>query len=402
MKTILFFTFLICSNLFAMDITDIQRMAVERSSALSAYEMEARALNSETGLRGRWVNPQIMGQFGSLKSGQIRGSTSEVSFTQPIPLSDKFSLRKEIAQVATRNQEVQNKFFKNWVSHQAVLSAWRVYIAHELLNHGKERAKRLGLVKKYLETRPRASIKQRVELSLIASILVQLEKMQDQKQQDLNIALSDFEFWTGKKTDYSELPVRIPDQYQYFSHFEIDTTQDPDLAKAQNQTKLAVLDSELAVKERRPDLFVGGGYRIENVSPVNHFSYGIVGLNIPIWDTGSYRLEAAHAREQRDHKNLEDAERKSVLKQRNQIDMVKYSIEQLKRFPKKFVQQNEATIHEAEKGFRQGVLDVNTFLQAETQCHEVIDQVFLAWMTYLDNLSSLQLMRGESLAWESK
>jgi outer membrane protein TolC len=160
------------------------------------------------------------------------------------------------------------------------------------------------------------------------------------------------------------------------------------------------MDQELATKERRPDLFLGAGYRVENVTPENHFSYAIVGLNFPIWDTGSSRLDAAKVREKRDLKNLEEIEKRLILKHQKQIDLVKYSIEQLKRFPKQLVRQNESAIHEAEVGFRQGLLDVNTFILAETQSHEIIDQVFISWINYLENLSSLQLMKGEKLNWE--
>ena len=104
----------------------------------------------------------------------------------------------------------------------------------------------------------------------------------------------------------------------------------------------------------------------------------------------------------RSEKFLDETEKRLRLKQNNQIDLVKMSIAQLKRFPKKFIHSNESAIHDAEFGFKQGVVDVNTFLLAETQSHEVIDQVFLSWISYLENLSTLQLMRNENLIWESK
>jgi outer membrane protein TolC len=139
---------------------------------------------------------------------------------------------------------------------------------------------------------------------------------------------------------------------------------------------------------------------VENVTPENHFSYAIVGLNIPLWDTGYNRVEAARVRGKRDQKNLEETEKRLILKHQKQIELVKLSVEQLKRFPKKFIDMNESAIHEAETGFKQGLLDVNTFLLAETQSHEIIDQVFLSWIGYLENLSSLQLMKGENFNWE--
>jgi hypothetical protein len=403
MKMCILFVLMIFShNGFSMGIDEISSIAIERSSSLNAQEMEARALQSDATLKGRWQNPQLTGQFGSLKSGNIRGSTVEVSFTQPIPLSDKFSLRKEITLMAMENQKKQTDFFKQWVSHQAILATWKVYVSNELLKHGTERTKRLGLVKKYLETRPKVTIKQRVELSIITSMLYQLEKMQDMKKHDYEISKSDLEFWLGKSLTESEISFALPEQYHFIDDDKLDTTKDIELAQAKNIVKMAQMDHELATKERRPDLFLGGGYRVENVTPENHFSYAIIGLNIPLWDTGSSRLEAARARETRDQKNLEETEKKLVLKQQKQIELVKLSIEQLKRFPKKFIHQNEQAIKEAEVGFRQGLLDVNTFLLAETQSHEVIDQVFLSWLSYLESLSSLQLMKGEKFKWELK
>ena len=162
------------------------------------------------------------------------------------------------------------------------------------------------------------------------------------------------------------------------------------------------MDAELAKKEKRPDVYLGGGYRIENVQPLNHFTYGIVGLNIPIWDTGSSRLESARARQKRDEKYFEEAQRKVQLKHQKQKEFVMFYIDQIKRFPKKLLREQENSIHQAEEGFKQGVVDVNTFLLAETQTHDVIDQIFISWMGYLENISSWQLMRGEKFAWHAK
>ncbi len=401
MSVFLYLTLVIFSQkCFSIGIDEITTLAIDRSSSLSAQEMEQRALQSEAVLKGRWQNPQMMGQFGSLKSGDSRGATMEVSFTQPVPLSNKFSLRKEITLMALENQKKQTDFFKKWVSHQVILATWKAYVSNELLKHGIERTKRLALVKKYLETRAKVTIRQRVELSIITSMLYQLEKMQDMKKYDFEISKKDLVFWIGRDLNESEIPFSLPEKYRFIEDNKLDTQMDIELAHAKNIVKIAQIDSELASKERRPDLFLGGGYRMENVTPQNHFSYAIVGLNIPLWDTGSNRLEAARARESRDQKNLEEMERKLVLKQQKQIELVQLSIEQLKRFPKKFIHLNEQAIKEAEVGFRQGLLDVNTFLLAETQSHEVIDQVFLSWLSYLENLSSLQLMKGEELKWE--
>ncbi|MBY0516818.1 MAG: TolC family protein [Bacteriovoracaceae bacterium] len=386
----------------AITLNEIQSLALERSAALSVEEMEARALSHEATLKGKWQNPQLMGQIGSLKSGPTKGATVEFSVVQAVPLSNKFGLRKEIAQIALSQQERQSETMRKWVTHQALLSAWRVSLNQELLDHGIERAHRLSLIKSYLESTPKVSIKQRVEISIINSLLLQLEKMQDVKKHDLFVAKGDLEFWTGKVIEAKEINLHLPDLKKITQDWNISIAQDVELMQAENKLKMAKLDKDLSVKEQRPDIFFGAGYRVENVEPVNHFSYGIIGLNIPLWDSGKERVETAKARFVKDQKFYEEAQRRTELKHKNQIEMVRYNFEQLKRFPPELVHKNEKAIHEAETGFRQGQLDVNTFLQVETQSHEVIDQVFISWMSFLENLSSLQLMKNENFVWENK
>ncbi len=397
----LFLCFIFSSSLSAITLDEIKTLVLERSASLNAQEMEARALESEAKLKGKWQNPQLMGQFGTLKSGNMTGSTVEISFTQPVPLSNRYSLRKELGEIALSNQYKQVNFYKKWIVHQAILSAWRAHVAQELFNHGVDRARRLSLVKSYLESRPRVSAKQRVELALISSSLLQQERLQDQKAYDLNVALQDLDFWTGKKISTSELNLHLPDKVDFLDSFSVNVNSDFEFNQAKQQVTISEIDKELAKKERRPDLFLGAGYRVENVSPVNHFSYGIVGLNIPIWDTGSNRFEAASARFKRDEKNLQEIERRASLKQQQAIESIKFAYAQMKRFPKKIIKTQEQAAREAEFSFKQGILDVNTFLQAETQTHEVIDQVFMSWINYLESLSTLQLMKAEDFSWKT-
>lgn len=387
---------------YSLDLEEIRSLAISNSQSLEAKQMESHALASERDLKGKWQNPQLMGQFGTLKSGDITGSTVEISLTQAVPLSDKFSLRKELAEQALKTQGLQTKHFVNWVEHQAVLAAWRVIVAKELFSHGMERAERIRVIQKYLGTRPRVSIKQKVELSIISSLVLQLLKMQDEKKHELTLAEKDLEFWIGRKVSAKDLSFHLPSDSKILIPDANGKDGDIELLEAKNQLTYSKLDSELASKERRPDFYLGGGYRVENVQPVNHFSYAIVGLNIPIWDTGSLRAQSANARKKRDEKYLEEAERRVFIKHQKQLELVLFNISQIKRFPKKLLNIQEDSIHLAEAGFKQGLLDVDTFLRAETQTHDVIDQIFISWMGYLDSLSSLQLMRGEKFAWEAK
>ncbi len=396
---ITFLSVFLVMGVHAVTLNDIKTWAIDHSETLKARESEEHALLSDSEIRGRWQNPQLMGQFGTLKSGSVQGATVELSITQAMPLSDKYSLRKEIATMALKAQKNRNEIFKNWVVHQAILAGWRVHVYQELFAHSNERARRLGIIKKYLETRPKVSIRQKVELNILSAMLLQLEKMLDQKEFDLKVALDELEYWVGKKVIPTELDFKIPTaKVGIVSSLSIE--RDPDFLEAKFLTMSSELDFELSKKERRPDIFFGGGYRIENVDPLNHFTYGILGLNVPIWDSGYDRKQAAGARVLRDQHNLRDIGRKVEVKQLKQNEAVLFWLKQVERFSHAHIPYQERAMDIAEDGFKKGLLDVNTFIQAETQSHEAVDQIYLSWFTYLENLSLLQLMRGENFSWE--
>jgi len=393
-------TLLLTTSAWGVSVDELVDLALKRSATLEAQELERRALESEARLKGKWSNPQLMSQIGSLKSGPTRGATLEVSVTQPIPLSNKFSLRTEMAEKALAQQREQGAYFQTWVRHQVLLSAWQVLVARELHEHSSERGRRIKLLKTYLETRPQVSVRQRVESNILQGTLLRMEQTLDQRAQALKDALSELCYWTGRELTAQEIELSIPSSLPVMPSLAVDTTHDRELLKAQRDHEMAKLDAEVARKEARPDLFVGAGYRIEDVTPVNHFSYGIIGLNIPLWDTGSERKAAAHARELKSQKILSDAERSSAARQRQLIYSLETAHAQLKRFPVSLHAKGEQAILEAERGFKQGVIDVNTFLTAEEQGHELLDQIHFSWIDYLRDLSLLQLSCGEEFSWK--
>jgi outer membrane protein TolC len=300
---------------------------------------------------------------------------------------------------ALKYRELHAEYFQLWVKHQALLAAWDVAMNKELLLHGVERARRLSLIKTYLENSPRVSVKQNVELSIVKSSVLHLEKMQDLKQHELDVSLKELSFWLGREVKLAEINFTLPEFAKVLLPAAIDSKNDMDLLLSQKQLESAKLEVAVASRERLPDLTIGAGHRIEKVSPNNEFQYAMVGLTIPLWDTGSQKLAAARSKEMREERYMEHSKQKILSKHEKQYDRVMYHFQQLKRFPNSLVAEQEKQIHNAEKGFKQGLIDVNTFLQAETQTHEVIDQVFINWMEYLTDLSQYQLMRSEEFKW---
>jgi hypothetical protein len=385
----------------ALEMPEIRALARAHSSSLKAREMEEKALQKDLEFKGKWANPQLLGQIGSVRSGETRGSTLELSLTQAVPITNKFALRRELAERALENQGIQKDRFQNWVEHQALLSAWRVRIRYELHSHGIERAGRICLIERHLATQPRASIRQRVERSIFSSMVLQLQRQQDQKKLDLAQAEEELSYWIGQKVSASEIRGTIPAEGKVRLPPEGSYRKDPEWLEANHRLESARIEAKVASRERWPDLLVGGGYRVERVVPSNQFTYGLIGLTLPLWDGGFSRHDSAEARFQKSELELEEVGRRIRLKHEQQLAQARFDLQQIQRFPITLVREQERAIREAEEGFKQRLVDVNTFVQAETQTHEVLDQIFLSWQAYLESLSSLQLLNGEPLEWEA-
>ncbi len=379
---------------------EIGALARAHSPALKARELETKALGHEAGFRGKWQNPVLSTQFGGLSSGSTSGPTFEVSLTQAVPVTNRFSLKRELAEKTLENQILSKSRFENWVEHQALLAAWKARVQLELYSHGVERAERVRLIERYLAASPRASVRQKVELSVVSGVVLQLQRELDRKEFELKKAEDEFSFWIGREAKAGEIIGAIPSPDRVRMPPEGTHEKDPEWLEARRNLDLAGLEARIAAKERWPDLIVGAGYRIERVSPANQFSYGILGLSLPLWDTGASRSEAARARLVKSGFELEEAERRVRWKHLRQLEQARFDLLQVKRFSIALVPGREKTIREAEQGFKQKLIDVNTFVQAETQTHEVLDQIYLSWHAYLESLSALLLMQDEPFRWE--
>src|SRR5690606_19262708 len=271
-----------------------------------------------------------------------------------------------------------------------VLAGWKFFVSFNLYNYRKERSKRLTSIQKKFQKASQRASKKKIDSALLHALLAQLGQEEDEKKLEWQLAEKELQYWTGKKIELSELPTQIPEPAELVSEVEFEIQKHPEILEARSQMQVAALESELALKERRPNIFLGGGYRLERTAPDNHFYYGVVGIKLPIWDTGKHKLESARAREHRYQYLRTAAERRVQHELNKELAHLRYQVEQLKRYPFASVKTYEELIQEAEEGYRRGEVDLNSYLETQSRAHEFIDKVFLSWLVYLERLADLQ------------
>lgn len=396
----LYFVLLISAFCLAKGPQEISQLAINYSSLVSASELSQRAIEYDAKVKKIWQNPQFMSQVGGLKTGTMSGATVEVTLTQPIPLNQKYSLRGDLATKLSEINELDVKNKKNWVSHQALLSAWRVKVFSALNKHISERKERMRLAKLYVSKRPQVTAKHVVEAQIINNQIRILENSLLMNVVEIETAQTELEYWTGVRIAPEELEFSFPNQSELITVIENKTGEDLETRLAKKNLEAATIDSNISKKEKLPDLIIGAGYRLEDMSPANHFTYGVVGITIPVWDTGENRVQAANARIKREEKILEEKQKAVGMKMTNYQNMINYFNKLFASFFFEDIHNQEKTLQVAENGFKQGVVDINTFLQTEVQTHEIIDQIYLNWMKYLETISQYNLTVGEELKWK--
>ena len=396
----LYFVLLISAFCLAKGPQEISQLAINYSSLVSASELSQRAIEYDAKVKKIWQNPQFMSQVGGLKTGTMSGATVEVTLTQPIPLNQKYSLRGDLATKLSEINELDVKNKKNWVSHQALLSAWRVKVFSALNKHISERKERMRLAKLYVSKRPQVTAKHVVEAQIINNQIRILENSLLMNVVEIETAQTELEYWTGVRIAPEELDFSFPNQSELITVIENKTGEDLETRLAKKNLEAATIDSNISKKEKLPDLIIGAGYRLEDMSPANHFTYGVVGITIPVWDTGENRVQAANARIKREEKILEEKQKAVGMKMTNYQNMINYFNKLFASFFFEDINNQEKTLLVAENGFKQGVVDINTFLQTEVQTHEIIDQIYLNWMKYLETISQYNLTVGEELKWK--
>ena len=284
------------SSAYALTLDDVKRLSLEHALGIKAQELELSAKESEKNFAGKWSNPQLNVIVGSFNSGGSEAPVREFNLAQAIPLTNKFSVKKELAETERDEQKRHLEQLKVHVINQAILASWNFYVSYQLYSHGVERAKRISLIKKYLETRPRVSMKQQVDLSIISSSLIILEKEQDLKLHHFQNSQRELTYWLGKEINPQELEFTIPNQLELnFTPFNPDLMKEYNLAKFSLHKSL--LEKKIADKNRIPDISLGFGYREEQLYPSNRQPYIMAGINLPLWDSGqnAYRTSSHRA-----------------------------------------------------------------------------------------------------------
>lgn len=394
--------FLNANSLWAspMSLKEILPLALERNPYIKAQNLEVKARENLVSHAGAWANPEFSIEAESKEqptNNKTKGT--RYGFSQSISFPGRISARRAIAQTDLEIEKI-NTVALELETKVAVTELFYKYAADiEKAMHAEERLKRFQSVSQYLRSRTFASPRKRTESSIVSSKLLVLQK-------DLEKAKSEVDITWNKLNVYLDLPEKFVAQIRWFKNpiklSEQDILQkasqsSPELSLAGQEAEKAMQEMRLAKKEFWPELKLIGslsdstGYDPEKLYTLGvAFPLPIFNMNRSASQAQSYRAEASRTKLEAARRNLQKHINSAYIRHlTNQKALQQLQVSKVSEIEKDFEISND--------GFRKGLVDLITFIEADNQHSEAINAIYDTQVEYVESIGQLSLLSGDFL-----
>lgn len=349
---------------------------LEQNPELKFYEAEVDAAKGIRTQAGLWKNPEISGQYGDKKtrSGdgtENRGEVIGLSAAQTFEFPGKGSLRKAIANKNVEIAELGLEQFRlaligkvKQLSYQYIIADKLSSVAESIVNRSDSQ---IALLKK----RPAAGVQGLLDIRIIESSVLESKNALIEAEQLKQEALTELNTLRGKpasqpvqvQLDLSIPIIRIHREELIMNGFTYNLllkTRNLELARSKRQVNAAWLDAA-------PDFSVGPFYSKENAGD-KETSFGIsVSLPLPFWNWNQGNIQTADAKEAQARALYQMSEREIEREIVRRLFAYNLSRKQLENINDDYLQQVKEAADLADRHYRLGGINVQTFLEMQRQ-----------------------------------
>jgi len=376
--------------------------ASEQTPEIYALEKDIERAENLAQQAGKWDNPEASVAYGPMTQSGLSGRALDVSVKQSIPLFGQKAIAERLGEQNRTTIEAENKKQRLFLKHEVVRLAYRLSALEEQAKHIEHRREKIGLIAKFLETRPFASPSQAVEKNLL------MNRLREVEEKFLDISLAEENAWRALNV-FLNLESRIIPDVQWIGNakpidreglWELCQSQNPDLQRGESMIAAAALEAEQAAKRGLPEIKIGGNYNEQTADFPQKIYAGTIDFTLPIFDRGGYAKQAALAGKEAASRRLEQKRREL----KSQFDQAWMELAQGKKrielYPLSLVEDLESQMKRAEQNWKRGLVQVTAFLELENQVHEQAVKVFNAQIAYIEAASQMQFLAGNEFKTE--
>lgn len=384
----------------SLSLNEMIQIAMESSPLLKAQDFEVKARESLVGNAGAWSNPELSVETERKEDASSRETKSlKYGLSQKLSMPGRFSARRDMA-MADANVEKTNFTDLEIKTKVAVTGLAYEYATDiEKAKHAEERLKRFQSVHSYIRSRTFASPQKKSEAGIVSAKLLVLQKELEKLKSEVAVTWNRLNF-------YLDLPTEVNAKLAWFKN-PVQLVESELLLHAEQESpewnRLRLLmereksELRLANRESWPELTLNGA--ISNGSgadPEKIYTLG-VSLPIPVFNANRSVVRAQDFKVQASHARL-NAHRANLKKYLNSA-FVRYltTKKSISNLQISKVSEIERNFSQTEAGFKRGLVDLLTFLEADSQHAETISAIYDTQVEYVDSLGELSILAGRFL-----
>lgn len=383
-----------------MGLKEILPLAVENSPFLKAQRLEVMAREHLVEHAGTWHNPEFSIETEN-KEQPTHNTTkgTKYSIAMPLFVPGRISAQQGIAEseLAIEKTNQSNLQLQTRVTVSQLFYEYAADI--EKARHAEERFKRFQSISQYLKSRTFASPRKKTESSIVSSKILILQKELEKAKSAVDITWNKLNVYLnlpekiGAKVFWLKTPINISEKII----LEKAEKNNPELNLLAQETEKNKQALRLSRKEMWPDFKLLGsisdlsGYDPEKVYTLGiAFPIPVFNMNISASRAQSYRLDAAQTKLTAYRRNLQGIVNSAFLRhQTNQRSISQLQISKVAELEKDFA--------ESDLGFRKGLVDLVTYLEADTQHADAITAIYDTQVEYIESMGELSILSGDFL-----
>ena len=363
--------------------------------SLSRYELLRASRHRITGQKyaakqaSELMNPEVSLSGGSKRTPGTHGYLYGIELNQHFYFPGKQALRREIAEYGIRISELEHSEMQLFIRYEVTRLAYAYASLLEHSTHVKHRLRRLRLIDSYLTGRKIIAPQKRVERDIIRLKVGMLERAAAENSVKMRTAFDRLNVYICTESEGAPPAVDIE---WYRDIPEIDPAAIKGKAIRDNlllqryraQVRMNRAGERLSRREAFPDPGISLFYTEEHAGTTERSFGGGFTVAIPVLNRNRNAVMISRARTKEKKNELIYSERSLV----NELNLLikKYQAASMlvRDLPVSYADILEQKMRYADREFRKGRVDLQTYLEIDSMAYESLEAIYRAQVQLVD------------------
>lgn len=373
--------------------------ALERSHEVASFKARVSEADFAAAQARAWDNPSLDLVLGRKRISPFGGPLVGMSVAQPLSLFGKRGRMHAILNLRAARVRVEQQKGERALAHTIVVLAYAHSVNHQKVEFADKRLRRFAVIREYLAGHLFASPQKTAESRIVENHLrnltadhltLQAAHEVSFEQLDRYIALE------GEPDIHVEVPwLRGVRQLEPDMWIREAVAGNRDLQIQELSVEVARAQVSRARVEAWPDIAVSAFFQRETAGETERAIGGGLSIGLPLFNRNRRAIESSEM-------NARAEEHALRLKRRELVGAVKQLLVEynmLRRivadYPESLLGELHQQLADAERGFRQGRVDLLTLLELDAEVDETANRAFDAQHALIVNASTLMLLKGD-------